>query len=98
MAFSLPDLPDNSDGWGPTTEPTRFNNVPYAPFNKGDRLGRCCDWTQQWNKQFQRGYGKRDSGGGVINAVFNYHADGDDDFHVVDTRTFQKPRFRPPPS
>lgn len=38
-------LPDG-DGWGPpvTTEST-LNGVPYAPFSKGDKLGRMADWT-----------------------------------------------------
>lgn len=38
-------LPDG-DGWGPpvTTE-TTLNGVPYAPFSKGDKLGRMADWT-----------------------------------------------------
>ncbi|ERS96120.1 translation initiation factor 3 subunit D [Sporothrix schenckii 1099-18] len=38
-------LPDG-DGWGPpvSTEST-LNGVPYAPFSKGDKLGRMADWT-----------------------------------------------------
>ncbi|EFX03638.1 eukaryotic translation initiation factor 3 subunit [Grosmannia clavigera kw1407] len=53
MAFTMTDslaniisaLPDG-DGWGPpvTTE-TTLNGVPYAPFSKGDKLGRMADWT-----------------------------------------------------
>ncbi|KAK3938045.1 hypothetical protein QBC46DRAFT_293045 [Diplogelasinospora grovesii] len=39
-------LPDLGAGWGPevTTE-TLLNGVPYAPFSKGDKLGRMADWT-----------------------------------------------------
>lgn len=38
-------LPDG-DGWGPqTTTETTLNGVPYAPFSKGDKLGRMADWT-----------------------------------------------------
>ncbi len=38
-------LPDG-DGWGPqTTAETTLNGVPYAPFSKGDKLGRMADWT-----------------------------------------------------
>ncbi|KAH8675663.1 putative eukaryotic translation initiation factor 3 subunit D [Xylariales sp. PMI_506] len=53
------------DGWGPpnTTE-TTLNGVPYAPFSKGDKLGRMADWTadskggerggrQQYNRNFR---------------------------------------------
>ena len=40
-------LPDG-DGWGPpATNDTTLNGVPYAPFSKGDRLGRMADWTTE---------------------------------------------------
>lgn len=51
MATSIADLisalPDG-DGWGPaiTTE-TTLDGVPYAPFSKGDKLGRMADWTTE---------------------------------------------------
>ncbi|KAK0613010.1 eukaryotic translation initiation factor 3 subunit D [Bombardia bombarda] len=39
-------LPDLGATWGPavTTE-TMLNGVPYAPYSKGDKLGRMADWT-----------------------------------------------------
>jgi len=38
-------LPDG-DGWGPpVTNETTLDGVPYAPFSKGDKLGRMADWT-----------------------------------------------------
>ncbi|KAK4451451.1 eukaryotic translation initiation factor 3-like protein [Podospora aff. communis PSN243] len=69
--FSLVDLieslPDQGATWGPpvTTE-TTLNGVPYAPYSKGDKLGRMADWTadskdgrdgrggrQQYNRNFR---------------------------------------------
>jgi Eukaryotic translation initiation factor 3 subunit 7 (eIF-3) len=44
--FTL-EVEDNPDGWGPTTVPERLKDVPFAPFNKGDKLGKASDWTQQ---------------------------------------------------
>jgi translation initiation factor 3 subunit D len=43
------------DGWGPpvTTE-TTLDGVPYAPFSKGDKLGRMADWTSE-GKDRERG-------------------------------------------
>ncbi|KAH6660003.1 eukaryotic translation initiation factor 3 [Truncatella angustata] len=52
------------DGWGPpTTSETTLNGVPYAPFSKGDKLGRMADWTadskserggrQQYNRNYR---------------------------------------------
>ncbi|KAK6067226.1 eukaryotic translation initiation factor 3 subunit D [Seiridium cupressi] len=52
------------DGWGPpATSETTLNGVPYAPFSKGDKLGRMADWTtdskserggrQQYNRNYR---------------------------------------------
>jgi translation initiation factor 3 subunit D len=36
------------DGWGPppTSIPPHLADVPFAPFGKGDKIGRASDWTQ----------------------------------------------------
>ncbi|KAB5530347.1 eukaryotic translation initiation factor 3 subunit D [Coniochaeta sp. 2T2.1] len=61
LITALPEGP----GWGPSvTTETSLNGVPYAPFSKGDRLGRMADWTdskdrdgrggrQQYNRNFR---------------------------------------------
>ncbi|KAL7895740.1 eukaryotic translation initiation factor 3 subunit D [Trichoderma sp. SZMC 28014] len=91
------------DGWGPsvTTEIT-LDGVPYAPFSKGDKLGRMADWTaegkdrerggrQQYNRQYrdQQVYG---TGHAV---VFNAPpAEDETSFSVVsNTRDSTKTRF-----
>lgn len=34
------------DEWGPeTVTTTTLDGVPYAPYSKGDKLGRMADWT-----------------------------------------------------
>ncbi|KAJ1562225.1 hypothetical protein HK096_000836 [Nowakowskiella sp. JEL0078] len=43
--FVLPNLPQNSDGWGPKYDADENSEVPYAPFSKSDRLGKIADWT-----------------------------------------------------
>src|SRR6202012_4598847 len=36
------------DSWGPpTSTETTLNGVPYAPYSKGDKLGRMADWTAE---------------------------------------------------
>jgi translation initiation factor 3 subunit D len=47
--FVLPVIHDNPDGWGPNPAyiPEKFQDLPYAPFSKSDKLGRCADWTGQ---------------------------------------------------
>lgn len=43
------------DGWGPeVTTDTTLDGVPYAPFSKGDKLGRMADWTAE-GKDRERG-------------------------------------------
>jgi hypothetical protein len=44
------------DEWGPeTTTSTTLDGVPYAPFSKGDKLGRMADWTQEGKEGRDRG-------------------------------------------
>lgn len=39
-------LPDLGSSWGPpVTSETTLNGVPYAPYSKGDKLGRMADWS-----------------------------------------------------
>ena len=36
------------DTWGPaTSSDNMLDGVPYAPFSKGDKLGRMADWTAE---------------------------------------------------
>lgn len=43
------------DGWGPSvTSEITLDGVPYAPFSKGDKLGRMADWTAE-GKDRERG-------------------------------------------
>ena len=48
--FSVPDVEDNVEGWGPTSVPIHLSGVPYAPFGKGDRVGKISDFTQAGGK------------------------------------------------
>ncbi|KAI0566721.1 Translation initiation factor eIF3 subunit D [Gracilaria domingensis] len=51
-SFQLPEIHDNPDGWGPPMDlaPKKFQDMPYAPFSKSDRLGRAADWTAYNNR------------------------------------------------
>jgi hypothetical protein len=38
----------SEESWGPpTSTETTLNGVPYAPYSKGDKLGRMADWTTE---------------------------------------------------
>ena len=42
--------------WGPeTVSATTLDGVPYAPYSKGDKLGRMADWTQEGKEGRDRG-------------------------------------------
>lgn len=68
LASIVTALPSD-ETWGPpTTTDALVDGVPYAPYSKGDKLGRMADWTsegkdgrdgrggrQQYNRNY-RGY------------------------------------------
>jgi translation initiation factor 3 subunit D len=87
-AFPTPIIRHNAESWGPTTEnvPVQFANVPYAPFGKGDRLGKVADFTPQAHR-YQRRYDRRD-GTGDTNAEFQYKYDAaeEESFELVDNQ------------
>jgi translation initiation factor 3 subunit D len=55
VGFKLPDVEDNAEGWGPTSEPKQFADVPFMPFGKGERLGRIAEFGSAMgrNNNFQ---------------------------------------------
>lgn len=42
--FSLPDVKGNTAGWGPVEGPAEMQEVPFAPYDKTNKLGRVSDW------------------------------------------------------
>lgn len=96
---SLKDLIDTiptTDTWGPpTTTETMLNGVPYAPFSKGDKLGRMADWTTEGKEREGRGgrqqYQQRyrdqiyGAGPGGLQSVFNIEGTNEESsFSLVD--------------
>lgn len=64
------------DEWGPEiTTATTLNGIPYAPYSKGDKLGRMADWTQEGKEGRDRGqrYGRNFRGQSFI-IFFYQHA------------------------
>lgn len=62
--FVLPDIADNAQGWGPSSRPAAFHEVPFSPFSKTDRL-RISDWNQQ-GRYARRGYLQFGAGTGAF--------------------------------
>ena len=51
--FRVPLVEANATGWGPTDVPEALKDVPFAPFNKYEKLGKASDWT---NTSYPRVY------------------------------------------
>ncbi|KAF8066359.1 EIF3D [Scenedesmus sp. PABB004] len=91
LPYSVPDIQDNPDGWGPCSVPEHLKDVPFAPFSKSDKLGKAADWTQQ---AYQRNQGRYGQQPGAVNAVFQFfHTEEEDSFHLVDNRPAKATRF-----
>ncbi len=82
--FQVPLVHFNSSGWGPTTLPEKYVNLPYAPFGKSDRLGKAADFTATPGQVRWR---RRDREPTEVNEEFQYKYDVDEDesFNLVDT-------------
>ncbi|KAI9740395.1 MAG: hypothetical protein M1834_004975 [Cirrosporium novae-zelandiae] len=95
LVSSLP----SDDSWGPAaTNEHTLNGVPYAPYSKGDKLGRMADWTSEGKdgrdggrgrQQYNRGYREQQAYGAGASSLFSVQmAEDESTFSVVDnTRT-----------
>ncbi|KAL2817321.1 eukaryotic translation initiation factor 3 subunit D [Aspergillus granulosus] len=91
------------DTWGPaTSSDNMLDGVPYAPFSKGDKLGRMADWTadskdrERGGRQaFNRNYRDQQVYGAGAGSLFAVQvAEDESSFSVVDnTRTSAKRTF-----
>mmetsp|Transcript_25657 Transcript_25657/g.37772 ORF Transcript_25657/g.37772 Transcript_25657/m.37772 type:complete len:569 (+) Transcript_25657:66-1772(+) len=109
-SFSVPFVPTNPNSWGPPADESesvadahksKFWNLPYAPFGRADRVGKVADFTTQWGTggrdqryRDRRRYGE-DQG---KNEGFQYKAEEDESFQLVDTTraSSQQKRFVAP--
>ncbi|OJD27181.1 eukaryotic translation initiation factor 3 subunit D [Blastomyces percursus] len=100
IVASLP----SEDSWGPpvTTEST-LDGVPYAPFSKGDKLGRMADWATEGKdgrdgrggrQAYNRMYRDQQVYGAGASSLFSVPvAEDESSFSVVDnTRSSTKTR------
>ena len=88
-AFTLPSIDDNPDGWGPSTLPEQFSDMPYAPFEKRAFLGRMADWSAR-AEQYRERYRNQNRQAPVANEAFAQEADDVAGFNLVDTTKVQQ--------
>ncbi|KAL8798102.1 MAG: hypothetical protein Q9182_006953 [Xanthomendoza sp. 2 TL-2023] len=106
MPVSLADIVatlPSDESWGPpTTTDALVDGVPYAPYSKGDKLGRMADWTAEGKdregrggrQQYNRNYKDQQVYGAGTSSLFAVQvAEDESSFSVVDnTRTSTKSR------
>eukprot|EP01132_Coremiostelium_polycephalum_P006782 gene6782-8414_t len=80
MSLELPTIKSNPDGWGPIGTLAQFNDIPYAPFSKGDKIGKCSDWNAS-TKNYQR---QNYYGANAFNPFTFKLEDDEDSFQLVD--------------
>jgi len=86
-------ISDNPTGWGPSTIPAQFKDMPYQPFSKSDRLGKVSDWTGA-TYQDRRYMTKYQSQYGAGGTQYSYYYEEDDStFQLVDTAGKTKPMY-----
>ncbi|PGH13055.1 eukaryotic translation initiation factor 3 subunit D [Helicocarpus griseus UAMH5409] len=100
IVASLP----SEDSWGPpVTSDTTLDGVPYAPFSKGDKLGRMADWATEGKdgrdgrggrQAYNRMYRDQQVYGAGTSSLFSVQvAEDESSFSVVDnTRSSAKTR------
>jgi translation initiation factor 3 subunit D len=115
-SFTVPFVATNPSSWGPPdlddanpndapnmdSNLIKFASLPYAPFGRSDRLGRCADFTQGGrHQQYHRGDGFNRRGA-TASSKQDYMrriaeeeaADNDEAFQLVDTtKTATTKRF-----
>lgn len=89
-AFVMPVVHENPDGWGPIYMPERFLNIPYAPFNKSDKLGKSADWS--WQQRYREKNRDRLQAEGKDQPASFFEGD-EDSFKLVDNKPVHKPKY-----
>ncbi|CEG78782.1 Putative Eukaryotic translation initiation factor 3 subunit D [Rhizopus microsporus] len=102
--FQLPSIFDYEGGWGPASDlvPDQFKDIPYAPYSKGDKLGRVADWTnpegqkqdnRETTRQGRTGFNRFNKeqpqayGASFASAFAYFHNEDESSFAVVDNRS-----------
>ncbi|KAK9150139.1 hypothetical protein Syun_008448 [Stephania yunnanensis] len=103
VGFDIGAVPFNSDGWGPpdTAAPLlsdHLSNIPFAPFNRSEKLGRIADWIPKTLNPSRNPNPRNPFDTTASAAAFDYPLDGgggDDSFRLVDGKPAPRPKFGP---
>jgi translation initiation factor 3 subunit D len=77
----------SNENWGP--DPTfvfeQYRNLPFAPFNKLEKIGKFCDFSNPVMKANTN-----------VSVISNVPMDDVEDFHLVETKVLQKTKDKLP--
>ena len=105
--FKLPNVAADDECWGPRSGPSaasvlpkEFQQIPFAPFSKNDRIGRIADWNSFGTNAEERGGASTMPGrsarsarsaaapaysvGAPVNTFAYFHGEDESSFSVVD--------------
>lgn len=114
-SFSLPVMAADSEFWGPPAGPSaasvlpkEFQQIPYTPFSKSDRIGRIADWNSFGTNAEDRSGASANPGraarsarsaaapsypaGAPVNTFAYFHGEDESSFSVVDHARSAPPR------
>ncbi|XP_040567877.1 eukaryotic translation initiation factor 3 subunit D isoform X1 [Lepeophtheirus salmonis] len=91
--FEISKVQYNPTGWGPSSIPPQFKDMPYQPFSKSDRLGKISDWTGNTysDRRHVNKYNSQFGAGGTTYAY--YHEEDENSFQLVDTSKMTRPLY-----
>ncbi|PIA32102.1 hypothetical protein AQUCO_04500001v1 [Aquilegia coerulea] len=105
VVFDIGSVPFNEDGWGPPETPSSLlsnhpTNVPFAPFNRSDKLGRIADWTRNNYNNQSRSNNPRNQTDSAFDFSLDesstgFSIDDDSSFRLVDGKPPPRPKFGP---
>ena len=98
MNFSLEEIEDNANGFGPSNLPKILNSLPFAPYSKSDRIGKIADFCAPQSSQ-EDGHRKRHhrnteafGTGSALTFMYQHAAEDEATFSIVDrASTVRKP-------
>ncbi|CAA22586.1 translation initiation factor eIF3d [Schizosaccharomyces pombe] len=102
--FKLPELAPVKSAWGPPETEQIGGDIPYAPFSKGDRLGKIADWSVDQPKDGREQRGRQGAFAGRFrdqyqtygygaSSIFGYqHSEDESSFSVIDRGSVNRTR------
>lgn len=88
LEFIAPEIQKNPTGWGPCFMPEQYEDMPYQPFAKSDRIGKVADWNGMTytDRRYMMKYNSQFSNGGQY-AFFQEEEEG---FQIMDSTKVTK--------